>query len=343
MSVPRRGIGTTGPEVSVLALGSWHIYDRMPFREAIAMLRYAVDAGITLFDVGYYGGFSSAPSSLPPRPGQAADTSAVIAHGSLIQESYTDILFGQIVRAAGIPREDYQLSAKLWVNDYPKQSMEDQLDNLLLRVDTDRADFAILGDLFGLTLDYPQLVRDLDALVDKGKLGGWGVNHWSVADIRALHEAAEAAGVPGPQMAQLKYSVIRRSIPDGGPFLELVDDIGITLQASDVLEGGILAGNLEPTRVIGKDPGGIRERVVGAAIKLGDIASTMDTSAAQLAVAFCLTHPAITTVLFGASSLTQLKDNLGAIELAEKHGPEIRAAVAELWLDRDVVDPAGQR
>ena len=134
MSVPRRGIGTTGPEVSVLALGSWHIYDRMPFREAMAMLRYAVDAGITLFDVGYYGGFS--------------------IDGSLVQESYTDILFGQIVRAAGIAREDYQLSAKLWVNDYPRQSMADQLDNLLLRVDTDRADFAILGDLFGLTLDY---------------------------------------------------------------------------------------------------------------------------------------------------------------------------------------------
>ncbi len=321
MTVPRRRIGPHGPEASVLSLGSWHIYDRMPFQNAVAMLRRAVDAGIDFFDVGFYGGFSM--------------------DGKPVQESYTDILFGRIIQAAGVDREDYQLSAKLWVNNFPDQSFEDQLDNLLLRVDTDRADFAILGDLFGLTLDYPRLVRDLGALVHKGKLGGWGVNNWSVADIRALHAAAQEEGVPGPEMAQLKYSVVRRSIPDGEPFLQLVEDIGITLEASDIFEGGILAGNLKPTRVIGKDPGGIRDRVPDAARRLAEIASTMDATPAQVAVAFCLTHPAITTVLFGASSLRQLEENLAAVELAEQRGAEIRAAVAELWLDRDVVDPAG--
>lgn len=321
MTVPRRRIGVSGPEVSVLAVGSWHIYDRMPFRDAVAMVRYAVDAGVTFFDVGYYGGFSM--------------------DGTPVRESYTDILFGRIVKAAGVARDEYQLSAKLWVNNYPAQSFEDQLDNLLVRVDTDRADFAILGDLFGLTLDYPRLVADLGALVDKGKLGGWGVNNWSVDDIRAVHDAAVSAGVPGPEMAQLKYSVVRRSIPDGEPFAKLVEDIGITLEASDVLEGGILAGNLQPARVIGKDPGGIRENVGPAALRLAEIASTMDATAAQAAVAFCLTHPAITTVLFGASSLPQLEENLEAVELAERRGQEIRTAVAELWLDRDVVDATG--
>lgn len=321
MTVPRRRIGTSGPEVSVLSLGSWHIYDRMPFRDAVAMLRYAVDAGVNFFDVGYYGGFS--------------------IDGKPVPEAYTDILFGRIIRVAGVARDEYQLSAKLWVNNYPEQSFEDQLDNLLERVDTDRADFAILGDLFGRTMDYPRLVRDLGTLVDKGKLGSWGVNNWSVADIRALHGAAVDAGVPGPEMAQFKYSVVRRSIPDGEPYRRLVEDIGITLEASDVLEGGILAGNLQPTRMIGKDPGGIRDRVPEAARRLAEIATTVDATPAQVAVAFCLTHPAITTVLFGASSIRQLEENLGAVELAEQRGEEIRAAVAELWLDRDVVDPSG--
>jgi L-glyceraldehyde 3-phosphate reductase len=321
MTVPHRRIGTLGPEVSVLSLGSWHIYDRMPFRDAVAMIRYAVNAGINLFDVGYYGGFR--------------------IDGAPVQESYTDILFGRIIKAAGVARDEYVLSAKLWVNGYPGISFDDQLDNLLLRVDTDRADFAILGDLFGLTLDYPRLVRDLGALVDKGKLGGWGVNNWSIADIRAVHQAATEAGVPGPQLAQFKYSVVRRSIPDGEPFQRLVDDTGITLEASDVLEGGILAGNLTPDRVIGKDPGGIRDNVTTAATKLAEIAATMDATAAQVAVAFCLTHPATTSVLFGASKLTQLVENIGAVELAEQRGEEIRTAVAGLWLDRDAVDPSG--
>ena len=93
MTVPHRRIGTLGPEVSVLSLGSWHIYDRMPFRDAVAMIRYAVEAGINLFDVGYYGGFS--------------------IDGKPAQESYTDILFGRIIKAAGVARDEYVLSAKL--------------------------------------------------------------------------------------------------------------------------------------------------------------------------------------------------------------------------------------
>ena len=321
MTVPHRTIGTSGPEVSVLSLGSWHTYDRMPFRDAVSMLRFAVDSGINLFDVGYYGGFS--------------------VDGKPAQESYTDILFGRIIQAAGVARDEYVLSAKLWLNGYPGISFDDQLDNLLLRVDTDHADFAVLGDLFGLTFDYDQLVRDLGSLVEKGKLGGWGVNNWSIADIRAVHDAAVRAGVPGPQMAQFKYSVVRRSIPEGEPFRALVEDIGISLEASDVLEGGILAGNLTPDRVIGRDPGSIRGNVEDAARELAGIASSFDATPAQVAVAFCLTHPATASVLFGASKLAQLKENIGAIELAEQRGEEIRTAVAGLWLDRDTVDPSG--
>ncbi|WP_216216575.1 aldo/keto reductase [Amycolatopsis aidingensis] len=323
MKVPHRRIGTTGPEVSVLSLGSWHTYDRMRFTDAVAMLRYAVDSGINFFDVGYYGG--------------------LVVDGKRVPETFTDVLFGQIMRAAGVPRENYLLSAKLWVNNYPEQSLSAQLDELLLRVGTDYADFAVLGDIAGLELDLPRLVEDLGDLVARGKLGSWGVNNWACADIRSAHEAAVAAGVTGPQLAQLKYSVVRRSIPDGAPFRRLTEDIGITLEASDVLEGGMLAGNLEPERMIGKDPGGIRGGIAEAAGRLAEIARSFEVTPAQAAVAFCLTHPATSTVLFGASRQEQLAENIAAVRLAQQHGSELRAAVADLWLDREVVDPEGPR
>ncbi|WP_020673338.1 aldo/keto reductase [Amycolatopsis nigrescens] len=323
MKVPHRRIGTHGPEVSALSLGSWHTYDRMRFSDAVAMIRYAVEHGINLFDVGYYGGFS--------------------LDGKPVPDSFTDVLFGRIVQAAGLSREDYVLSVKLWVNNYPDRSFGEQLDELLLRVGTERADFAILGDIAGLRPDLPRLVRDLGELVDQGRLGGWGVNNWSCGDIRAAHEAATEAGVPGPQMAQLKYSVVRRSIADGKPFRLLTEEIGLSLQASDVLEGGVLAGNLQPERMIGKDPGGIRARIAGPVARLAEIAKSFDATPAQLAVAFCLTHPAATTVLFGASKQAQLVENIGALELAEHCGAEIRAAVEGLWLDREAVDPTGRR
>ncbi|CRK57844.1 putative reductase [Alloactinosynnema sp. L-07] len=321
MTIPKRRIGRTGPEVSVLSLGSWHIYDRMPFHDAVDMVRHAVDSGIDFFDVGYYGGFS--------------------IDGKPVPESYTDVLFGRITQAAGLSRDDYQLSAKLWINYFPGQSMGDQLDRLLFRVGVDHADYAVLGDLFGLEPDMRLLTAQLGELVAAGKLGGWGVNNWSVDHIRAAHQAAEEQGVPGPTMAQLKYSVVRRSIPDGEPFRTLIDDIGITIEASDVLEGGILAGNLTPERMIGKDPGGIRERIVAAAGRLGELAEGFAATPAQVAIAFCLADPATTTVLFGTSRVAQLTENLAAVALAEKHGAEIRDAVADLWLDQGIVDPTG--
>ncbi|WP_026421599.1 aldo/keto reductase [Actinokineospora inagensis] len=322
MTIPRRRIGTSGPEVSVLSMGSWHIYDRMPFREAVAMLQRAHEAGINLFDAAYYAGFST--------------------DGTVVPESYTDILFGRAIAAAGIPREDWKLSAKLWLQGFPENTFEGQLDNLFTRVGVEHADFAVLGDLFGTEPDMKALTGSLGELVAKGKLGAWGVNNWSVDHLRAAHDAAAELGVPGPQMAQLKYSVVRRSIPDGQPFRALADETGITIQASDVFEGGILAGKLVPDRMIGRDPGGIREQVAAAAVKLAGIAEGFGATAAQAGIAFCLADPLVSTVLFGTSRLAQLEANLGAVALAEEHGLAIREAVADLWLDRDVVDPTGR-
>lgn len=310
MQVPHRRIGTDGPEVSVLSLGSWHTYDRMHFEDAVALISEAVERGINLFDVGVYG-----TPEMPP--------------------AFTDVLFARIVQAAGIDRSRYVLSSKLWLEGYPQHSFSDQLDRALFRVGTDRADVAILGDVRDPDLDMRRLVLDLAELVRDGRLGAWGVNNWSAQHLRAAHDAAAAEGVPTPQMTQWKYSVCRRAVPDSDDFRRMLADTGITLQASDVLEGGILAGKLQPTRQIGRDPGDIRSAVRDAAVRLAEIAKAMDTTPAQLGIAFCLTHPSATTVLFGATRREQLAENIGALELVEREGADlVRAAVHDLWLDR---------
>jgi L-glyceraldehyde 3-phosphate reductase len=319
MRVPSGRLGPHGPEASLLALGSWHVYDRMRFEDAVRMLRAAVDAGITLFDVGMYGGTEG--------PG-----------------SFTDVLFGRIVQAAGVKRDEYVLSEKLWLESYPRESLAVQLDRALLRVGTDYADIGLVGDLVDPGLELDRLVRDLGELVRAGQLRSWGVNNWRAGELHEAYEIAVAAGLPTPQVAQLKYSVCRRSIPEGDPYRRLFDQSGIVLEASDVFEGGILAGKLKPGRPIGRDPGGIREAIVEAAQRLGHIARELDATPAQLCIAFCLTHPGAGTVLFGASSVDQLEENLGAVAVLERHGAdEVRATVEELWLDRDVVSPEAGR
>ncbi|MEV6824629.1 aldo/keto reductase [Amycolatopsis sp. NPDC051102] len=314
MPIPQRRIGRDGPHTGVLSLGSWHTYDRMDFREAVSLLQAAVESGVNLFDVGVYG--------LPGGP-----------------PVFTDVLFSAMVRAAGLRREDYLLSAKLWLEGYPEHSLRAQLENAFFRAGVSHADLVILGDLRRDDTDLHALVTDLAELHSAGLIGQWGVNNWSASAIRAVHGFAAADGVPGPAIAQLKYSVARRSIPDGEPFAS-VFSLGVSLQASDVFEGGVLLG--KGGRQVGRDPGGVRQRIADSAAGLAEVAGSIGATPAQLCLAFTLTHPANTTTLFGATSVRQFEDNLAAVALVEKVGAaELRALVEPFWADREVVDPEG--
>ncbi|MGL3805474.1 aldo/keto reductase [Paeniglutamicibacter sp. R2-26] len=315
--VPHHRIGDSELRASALSLGSWHTYDRMDFVDAVAMLRLAHESGINLFDVGVYG----LPGVQPP--------------------VFTDVIFSAMVRAAGLRREDYLLSSKLWLEGYDDAGFRPQLENALFRCGVEHADLVILGDLRRDDLELRDLVLDLAGLEKAGLIRAWGVNNWSAPNIAELRRIAAAEGVAGPQIAQLKYSVSRRSIPDGEPFAELFAE-GLSMQASDVMEGGILAGNTNPAREVGRDPGAIRQRITDSAAEVAELARGFGATPAQLLIAFTLTHPATATTLFGSSRIPQLVENLGAIELLERVGAAaLREACAGLWADREVIDPAG--
>ncbi|MFD7061212.1 aldo/keto reductase [Streptomyces sp. NPDC059906] len=314
--LPRRRIGTSDLEASVLSLGSWHTFDRMDFADAVAMVRHALDEGVNLFDVGVYG--------LPGAP-----------------PVFTDVLWGAIMRATGAPRDSYLASVKLWIEGFGADGFAPQLKNAFLRTGLDHADLVVLGDLRRDDVRLEDLVDDLAGLTRDGLIRAWGVNNWSASNIRALRRIAAERGVPGPQIAQLKYSLARRAIPDGEPFAELFAE-GFGMQASDVLEGGILAGRTTPGREIGRDPGAIRDAIVATVAGVTELAGKLGTTPAQLAIAFTLSHPANVTTLVGATRLEQVRQNLGALELVRRVGAdELRSLVDPFWCDRGIVDPEG--
>lgn len=316
-ALPLRRIGKSELETSVFSLGSWHIYDRMHFEDAVDLVRAAIDRGVNLFDVGVYG----APDGPP---------------------AFTDVLFSAIVRAADIDRSRYLLSEKLWIEGYDHaDGFRPQLERALFRVGSDHADLVVLGDLRRDDVELRDLVLDLAGLREAGLIRAWGVNNWSASSIQSLIDIAREEGVPAPDIAQLKYSVSRRSIPDGAPFARIWEQ-GLSMQASDVMEGGILAGKVNPDRQVGRDPGGIRGRIVNDVPAFIALADELETAPAQLAIAFTLTHSATATTLFGASSVAQLDANLGALELLERIGASnIRERVEPFWADRGIVDPEG--
>lgn len=314
--VPRRRIGTSEIEVPVLSLGSWHTYDRMHFADAVEMLRYALRHGINLFDIGVYGTREDPPT-------------------------FTDVLWGAIMRATGVPREQYLVSVKLWTNGFGEHGFRPQLEHTFLRAGIEHAELVVLGDLHRADLTLGEIVEDLAALTEAGLIRTWGVNNWSASNVRSLQRIAAEREMPGPQLAQLKYSLARRSIADGEPFGALFEN-GLSLEASDVLEGGVLAGKTATERAVGRDPGGIRDAIVDAVPGIAQLAEKLESTPAQLAVAFTLTHPANASTLVGATRLEQVTEHLGALELIDRVGAErLRALVEPFWLDRGITDPEG--
>jgi len=315
-TVPRRALGDAGFEVPALALGSWHTYDRMDFEDAVTLLGTAIEHGVNLFDVGVYG----FPGMQPP--------------------AITDVLFSAIIRGVGAPRESWLLSEKVWTDAYDG-GFAPQLERALFRVGTDHADLVVLGDIHRDDLTMRQIATAMQELVDTGLTRAWGVNNWSAGNIAELRRIAADEGLVPPAFAQLKYSVARRSIPDGEPFARLFAD-GFVFEASDCLEGGYLAGRTDLTREVGRDPGDVRATLLESLPEYVATAERLGTTPARLAIAFTLTHPANVTTLFGATKLSQLEDNLAAFELVERIGTaELRAAVDPFWADKGVVDPEG--
>lgn len=327
MIVPHQPLTRDGPDVSpdvsLFALGSWHTYDRMDFDEVVALLVRAVDVGINLFDVGVYGRY---PQKFPlsnPRTGRI----------------WTDVVFAHAMRQAGIARGSYLMAEKVWLWAYPRLSIEAQLDHALLRQGTDYVDILMLGDMED-DFDLGVLVSEVAELIQAGKTRWWGVNNWSVRELKTADEYAKAHGLPRPQLAQLKYNVARRTKPESDGWIDFFAESGVALQASDIFESGYFAGKSEVERGVARDPGDIRPMIQAAAPRYAALARSLGVTPAQLSIAFCLTHPATRNVLFGATTRVQLEENLGALAFFEERKEEIRGIVDEFWFDRGRVDPA---
>lgn len=295
-----RKAGKSGPELSALSMGSWNTYARLPFEASVNLIRHAFDLGINTFDVAYYR-----------------------------DKPHTEVLFGRILDVVGKPRSEYKLIEKVWFFSYPNQKLTDQLDGSLVRLNQKQVD-VVITEHPRAGMDVKQLTEDVAELVVSGRALSWGTLNWRPEDLLVAHEHAAKKGVPGPQIAQLKYNVARCGVVDGPGYQQVFADTGMSLHASDVMEGGILAGKLQPERHIGIDTGLIREEIRAIVPRLTEIGAQFNATPAQVALAFAVMNKATASVLFGATRKSQLDDNVKALELASKHGAELRPLLAPL-------------
>jgi len=291
-TLERRAFGPDGPDLTVLSIGSWNTYSRLSFEAGVELVRHALDVGIDTFDVAMYR-----------------------------DKPHTEVLFGRLVDVAGAQRDRIRVVGKTWFAGYPENTLATQLDESLVRLGMDYVD-VILSEHPRPEMDVTKIAEEVADLVVSGKARAWGGMDWSPAQLRTAHDHLGRLGLPTPQGVQLKYSIARQAVVEGDEFVSLHRDTGISLMASDTMEGGILAGKLDPGRKIGIDTGNIRDRIKALVPELEPVAAQLGCTTGQLALAFCLSNPATATVLFGATRPQHLDDAVGAWDLVSRVGAD---------------------
>jgi aryl-alcohol dehydrogenase-like predicted oxidoreductase len=309
-----RPLGAAGLEVSSLSLGSWRTYERLPAETGVAILRAARDEGINFFDDARY---DDETGTAPMRTG------------------YSEVVFGNLFRAAGLRRDEAVVTNKLWWEFWPEQSAAAELDASLRRMEFDHVD-VIYANPPPPGLTVADLVAATAGLVTSGKARAWGLVNWPADLAGQAVEAAARLGVAPPCAVQLPYSLVRRSWVEDPAMTRALDASGAGLIASFCLAGGVLTGKYLAGPAAGRAAGTLDDpRVTPAAAAAGELASLaarLDTTAAALALAFPFTNPAVTSVLFGATSAEQVRANCAAAGLLERLSPADLAQLERIGL-----------
>src|SRR3954469_2618433 len=302
-SMTYRRCGNSGLDLPAISLGLWHNFgDDVPFDRQRQVLRRAFDLGVTHFDLANNYG--------PP-------------YGS------AEINFGRHLREDFRPyRDELVISSKagwdMWPGPYgqgggSRKYVLASLDQSLQRLGLDYVDI-FYSHRPDPTTPLEETMGALHTAVRSGKALYAGISSYSPQDTRRA--AATLADLRTPLLIhQPSYSMLNRWIETEG-LLDALEEvgagcIGFSPLAQGMLTGKYLNGIPEGSRASqdkSLSTALLTEEALGHIRALNGIAEQRGQSLAQLALAWALRDPRVTTVLIGASSVAQLDQNLGALE-----------------------------
>ena len=311
-----RSLGRSGLKVSELSFGSWVSFGLQmgedPARECMAA---AYAAGVNFFD-----------------------NAEVYANGQ------SETVMGNVLKKLAWRRGSYLVSTKFFwgLNDGPNEKNTLNRKRLLEGMD---------GSLKRLQLDYVDLVFchrpdpttpieetvwAMHDIVSRGKAVYWGTSEWSAAEIMEAWQIADKHHLHKPVMEQPQYNMFNRQKIEH-EYARLYRDIGLGTTIFSPLAAGLLTGKYNDGIPAGSratlkeyewlkpaltDPGRIDK-----ARKLAPIAAELGISMAQMALAWCLKNPQVSSVITGASRVEQVHENMQALEAVDKLTPEVMARI----------------
>ena len=315
-----RHLGRTGLRISELSFGSWVTFgNQVDVKAAVEMMSAAYDAGVNFFD------------------------NAEVYAGGKSEE-----VMGAALKQLNWRRGSYLVSTKVYwgINDSINES------NTLNRK---RLIEAINGSLERLQLDYVDIlychrpdpttpieetVWAMHNIIEWGKALYWGTSEWAASEIVQAIEIAERHHLHKPVVEQPQYNLFRRHRFEGD-YVRFYKEYGYGSTTWSPLASGLLTGKYnggipEGSRGTLKGYEWLRNQLTSsdnlATVKaLEPIAEELNCKLSQLAIAWCLKNPFVSTVITGASRIEQVHENMKAAEVAPKLTPEILERIDKVF------------
>lgn len=296
-----RRLGNTGMKVSTVSLGAWTTYGGSVEDKKLitSIIEKALESGVNFFD--------------------NADAYARGKGETFLGEVFNDI---------NPPRHHLVLSSKVFwpmsdnVNDsgLNRKHVLESIDMSLERMQTDYLDI-YFAHRYDAETPMEEIVEAFSDVVKSGRAHYWGTSQWSAAQIAEAHTFAKANGLVAPVTEQPQYSMLYRERVEE-QILPVTEAKGIGLVVFSPLAMGMLTGKYDD----GVPPGsrfeneGFAGRFLtdenSAKVKaLKGVADGLDISRAQLALAWVLRQPGVSSVITGATKVRQLEDNVQATEV----------------------------
>lgn len=296
-----RRLGTSGLKISEVSLGSWLTYGGATEMDLSRQcLLKAYELGINHFDCAVaYGN----------RPHEAEEVL-----GALLKE---------------FPRNTYTVTSKFYWKVGPstydqglsRKTLFDRVDISLTSLDLDYIDIYYCHR-FDPDTDLEETLRALDDLVTLGKIRYYGISEWTVPQIEAMMEIVDRRNLRRPVVNQPGYNMFRRDVES--QVLDTCATNGLGVVAFSPLAQGLLTGKYRPgTEITGEvraaDPKrgrmlkeSMNEERLTQVQRLIPIAEGLNLSVSQLALAWVLRRPELTSALIGASRPEQVEENVKA-------------------------------
>ena len=307
-----RRLGRSGLKVSELSFGSWITYgNQLDGNAARECMAAAYDAGVNFFD-----------------------NAQVYAAGK------SEELMGEALKKLGWPRMKYVVSTKFFwgVSDGPNERntlnrkyLLDGIDSSLKRLQLDFVDLVYCHRPDPNT-PLEETVWTMHDMIERGKALYWGTSEWSAAEIMGAWQIAERHHLRKPVVEQPEYNLFHRERVEV-EYARLYDEIGIGLTTWSPLASGLLTGKYRDG--VPKDSRGAIPRMSFLVKDLTDkrkndalgalegIARELGCTLAQLALAWCAKNPRVSTVITGASRVSQVQENMKAAAVIPKLTPQV--------------------